>query len=61
MKGKKLSTIVFTVFKYAALVGISLITLTPVVVCILTAFKTTEEYNATSVLDLPSSFLYFEN
>ncbi len=57
----KLSSFLFTVFKYGAIVLASIIALLPVCVCVLTAFKTTEEYNATSVLDLPKSFLYFEN
>lgn len=39
----------------------ALVALIPVCVCVLTAFKTTEEYNNTSVLDLPESFLNFDN
>jgi multiple sugar transport system permease protein len=39
----------------------SVCALIPVCVCILTAFKTTDEYNTTSVLTPPSSFLNFEN
>ena len=35
--------------------------LIPVCVCVLTAFKTNEEYAATSVLDMPQSFLNFDN
>lgn len=31
------------------------------VVCVFTAFKTNEEYDATSVLTLPKNFLNFEN
>jgi len=57
----KISNGIFTFIKYASLICASLVALIPVVVCVLTAFKTNEEYSATSVLDLPSSFLYFEN
>ncbi len=57
----KASSFLFTVFKYGAIILASIIALLPVCVCVLTAFKTTEEYNSTSVLDLPQSFLYFEN
>lgn len=43
------------------LIMAALVALIPVCVCVLTAFKTTEEYNNTSVLDLPQSFLNFDN
>lgn len=51
----------FNVFKYFMLIGAAVISLLPVCVCVLTAFKTTDEYNATSVLELPESFFNFEN
>lgn len=51
----------FTLFKYVCLIAASLVALIPVCVCVLTAFKTTSEYNNTSVLTPPESFLYFEN
>lgn len=51
----------FTLFKYVCLIAASLVALIPVCVCVLTAFKTTAEYNNTSVLTPPESFLYFEN
>lgn len=54
-------SIIFRVFQYLMLIAASLIALIPVCVCILTAFKTTEEYDNSSVLDLPASFLNFEN
>lgn len=53
--------VIFSVFKYAMLIMAALVALIPVCVCVLTAFKTTEEYNNTSVLDLPQSFLNFDN
>ncbi|MDO4336818.1 MAG: carbohydrate ABC transporter permease [Eubacteriales bacterium] len=54
-------SVIAVIFKYFMLIGASLIALIPVCVCILTAFKTTDEYNNSSVLDLPKSFLNFEN
>lgn len=51
----------FNVFKYFMLIGAAVISLLPVCVCVLTSFKTTDEYNATSVLELPESFFNFEN
>lgn len=61
MKKMKFSTFLFTVIKYVVLMFSSICALIPVCVCILTAFKTTDEYNTTSVLTPPSSFLNFEN
>ncbi len=58
---KKFSSYVFSVIKYVSLILASVVSLVPVCVCILTAFKTNEEYASTSVLDLPASFAYFEN
>lgn len=54
-------TVIFNIFKYVVLILAAVIALVPVCDCILTAFKTTDEYNASSVLDLPKSFTYFEN
>jgi len=61
MKKMKISTFLYTVLKYLVLMLSSVCALIPVCVCILTAFKTTDEYNTTSVLTPPSSFLNFEN
>lgn len=61
MKKVHIGSIVFSIAKYVFLIAASLVAIIPVCVCILTAFKTTEEYNTTSVLDLPQSFGYFEN
>ena len=61
MKKKKGISLVFEILKYVSLVFAGLCALIPVCVCILTAFKTNEEYASTSVLDLPRSFLNFEN
>lgn len=63
MRRKKRSpiAIVAIIFKYLMLIAAALVALVPVCVCVLTAFKTTDEYNNSSVLDLPKSFGYFEN
>ena len=61
MKKRKLGSVFFSIFKYVMLIGASIISLLLVCVCVLTAFKTTDEYNSSSVLDLPESFLNFEN
>ncbi|MDO5408683.1 MAG: carbohydrate ABC transporter permease [Eubacteriales bacterium] len=61
MKNKKLGSVLFTLLKYGSLIFASICALLPVCVCILTAFKTNEEYASTSVLELPESFLYFDN
>lgn len=52
---------IFTFLKYFLLILFSIISLVPVCVCVLTAFKTTEEYNTTSVLTAPQNWFNFEN
>ena len=54
-------TVIFNVFTFVVLILAAVIALIPVCVCFLTAFKTTDEYNTSSVLDFPKSFTYFEN
>ncbi len=62
MKGeKKISSIFFSIIKYASLIAAALIAVIPVSVCILTAFKSNEEYASTSVLSLPQSWAYLDN
>lgn len=61
MKKMKISDLIFNIIKYASLILASVVALVPVCVCILTAFKTNDEYKASSVLDLPKSFTYIEN
>ena len=53
----KIGSILFTVFKYVMLIAAAIISLLPVVVCVFTAFKTTDDYNASSVLDLPKQWM----
>lgn len=61
MTTAKLKKIVITILKYLALLLASFIAILPLVSCVITAFKTPEEYAATSVMDLPGSWAYFEN
>lgn len=61
MTTAKLKKIVITVLKYLALFLASFVAILPLVSCVITAFKTPEEYAATSVMDLPESWTYFEN
>lgn len=61
---KKTSSIVsvlFGIIKYVVLIVAALIAIIPVSVCVLTAFKTNEEYSSGSVLSLPHSWAYLEN
>lgn len=51
----------FSVFKYVMLILAAVVAIVPVIVCVLTAFKTGDEYQSTSPLTLPDSFLYFDN
>ncbi len=61
LKHMKIGDILFSIFQYVMLIGASIIALVPVVVCVFTAFKTNDEYAATSVLDFPESWTYLEN
>ena len=47
--------------KYFSLVFFSFIAILPVVSCVITAFKTNEEYQSTNVMTLPQSWLNFSN
>lgn len=58
---RAISNVIFNVLKYFSLIFASIVAPVPVVVCVLTAFKTTEEYQSTSPLDLPASFFNFDN
>ena len=53
----KVGSFIFTLFKYVMLIAAAIISLLPVVVCVFTAFKTTEDYNSSSVLDLPKQWM----
>ena len=53
--------IIWTIVEYASLIFFSLCAVIPLVSCVITAFKTKEEYDTTSVMTLPKSFLNFDN
>lgn len=58
---KKISKFFLTFFKYFSLVFFSFVALLPIVSCVITAFKTEAEYGRTNVMDLPESWLNFQN
>lgn len=61
MSGAKAKETLWIVVKYVSLVLGAFISVLPVVVCVITAFKTPEEYASTNVMTLPKSWMYFEN
>lgn len=61
MSTAKLKKMIITVLKYLVLLLASFIAVLPLVSCVITAFKTPEEYAGTSVMDLPNSWMYFDN
>lgn len=61
MKAEKMKKILWTIVKYATLILGAFVSVLPVVVCVITAFKTPEEYAGTNVMTLPESWTYFEN
>lgn len=61
MSAAKLKKTIITILKYIILLITSFIAVLPLVSCVITAFKTPEEYAQTSVMDLPNSWLYFQN
>lgn len=61
MSAAKIKRIVISVLKYITLILGAFISVLPIVVCVITAFKTPEEYASTNVMTLPQSWAYFEN
>lgn len=57
----KLRRAVINVLKYALLLFASFVALVPIVSCVITAFKSNEEYMNTNVMTLPKSWAYLEN
>lgn len=53
--------IVLTILKYFALVFFSFCSVIPLVSCVITAFKTEDEYRSTNVMTLPENWFNFEN
>ncbi len=52
---------IIAVLKYITLIFGAFVSVLPIVVCVITAFKTPEEYASTNVMTLPQSWTYFEN
>lgn len=50
-----------SVVKYVFLIFAAFVALVPIVSCVITAFKSVEEYQSTNVMVLPQSWTYFEN
>lgn len=63
MKRKHLSiqATILLVLKYFSLIFFGFVAVIPVVSCVITAFKTSEEYQSTNVMTLPESWLNFDN
>ena len=63
MKRKHISieATILTVLKYFSLIFFGFVAVIPVVSCVITAFKTSEEYQSTNVMTLPKSWLNFDN
>ncbi|MEY8432169.1 carbohydrate ABC transporter permease [Lachnospiraceae bacterium 48-42] len=61
MSKAKSKRIVISILKYITLVFGAFVSVLPIVVCVITAFKTPEEYASTNVMTLPESWAYFEN
>ncbi|MCI9079440.1 MAG: carbohydrate ABC transporter permease [Lachnospiraceae bacterium] len=61
MNTAKLKKLIWTIIKYATLIFGAFVSVLPVVVCVITAFKSPEEYAGTNVMTLPKSWTYVEN
>ena len=61
MTGDKVKRTILVVLKYFSLILEGFISLLPLVVCVITAFKTPEEYASTNVMTLPENWGYLEN
>lgn len=60
-KHYSIGSIIWTIVEYVSLIFFGLCAVVPVVSCVITAFKTEEEYQSTSVMTLPESWLNFDN
>ena len=62
--GKKyysIGGIAWAIVQYVSLIFFGFIAVVPVISCVITAFKTDEEYQRTNVMTLPENWLNFEN
>ena len=60
-KHYSVTQMIWMVVKYVSLVFFSLISVVPIISCVITAFKTKQEYQSTNVMTLPESWLNFSN
>lgn len=58
---QKVKHYLWILFKYASLILGGFISIVPIASCVITAFKTPEEYATTTVMQLPQSWLNFDN
>lgn len=61
MTTKKVQRALITFLKYFSLVFFAFVAVLPIVSCVITSFKTEEEYMSTNVMTLPKSWLNFDN
>lgn len=61
MSKAKMKRGIWAIVKYFTLIFGAFVSVLPVVVCVITAFKTPEEYASTNVMTLPQSWTYFTN
>ena len=61
MAAAKLKKGILVVLKYFTLILGAFVSILPLVVCVITAFKSPEEYASTNVMTLPKSWTYVEN
>ena len=61
MTAAKLKKGILVVLKYFTLILGAFVSILPLVVCVITAFKSPEEYASTNVMTLPKSWTYVEN
>lgn len=59
--GQKFLYYLRVLIKYASLCLMAFISILPIVVCVITAFKTDSEYRSTNVMTLPENWGYFDN
>ena len=57
----KIKNVILNICKYALLIFAAFIALVPIVSCVVTAFKTVDEYNNTNVMTPPKSWLNFDH
>lgn len=58
---EKIGKYVLIFLKYLSLVFFSFVAILPLISCVITAFKTEDEYRSTNVMTLPQSWLNFDN